>query len=206
MDAYDFLIKCVVVGDSGTGKSCIMMRFADDIFNSSYISTIGVDFKINTIEIKNKTVKFQIWDTAGQDRFRTITSSYYRGSQCTIICYDITDRYTFDNVIKWLDEVKKYSTDNSLLVLCGTKIDLEEQRQVQYEEGQTFANTHGMKFIECSSKNNTNIKEIFEYIGETKISGVISNNKDANYYEKNLGKRGKLILEKEVTKGKTTCC
>ena len=96
-DSYDYLIKCLVIGDSGIGKSSLMVRFTDDVFNNHYISTIGVDFKIKTMVLNKKTVKFQIWDTAGQDRFRTITSSYYRGSNAILICYDVTERETFQN-------------------------------------------------------------------------------------------------------------
>ena len=91
-DSYDYLIKCLVIGDSGIGKTSLMTRFTDDIFNNQYTSTIGVDFKIKTMKFKNKIIKFQIWDTAGQDRFRTITSSYYRGSNAILICYNVADR------------------------------------------------------------------------------------------------------------------
>ena len=145
---YDYLIKCLVVGDSGTGKSSLMMRFTDDVFNTTYISTIGVDFKIKTMDFRDKTVKFQIWDTAGQDRFRTITASYYRGSNAVILCYDITDKNTFQNINKWLEEVKNFSVGTPLLILCGTKTDLEEKRVVSYEEAEEYAKINNMRFFE----------------------------------------------------------
>ena len=169
---YDYLIKCLVVGDSGTGKSSLMMRFTDDVFNTTYISTIGVDFKIKTMDFRDKTVKFQIWDTAGQDRFRTITASYYRGSNAVILCYDITDKNTFQNINKWLEEVKNFSVGTPLLILCGTKTDLEEKRVVSYEEAEEYAKINNMRFFESSSKNNSNVKEIFELIAENKITTV----------------------------------
>ena len=101
---YDYLFKLLLIGDSGVGKSCLLLRFADDTYTESYISTIGVDFKIRTIELEGKTVKLQIWDTAGQERFRTITSSYYRGAHGIIVVYDVTDESTFANVKQWLQE------------------------------------------------------------------------------------------------------
>ncbi len=167
---YDYLVKCLVIGDSGTGKSSLMMRFTDDVFNTGYISTIGVDFKIKTMDFRDKTIKFQIWDTAGQDRFRTITASYYRGSNAVLLCYDITDKNTFRNIHKWLEEVKKFTVGNPLLILCGTKVDLEEKRIVSYEEAEEYAKANNMHFFESSAKINSNIKEIFELIAKNKIT------------------------------------
>merc|ERR1712159_656276 len=99
---YDYLFKLLLIGDSGVGKSCLLFRFADDTYQESYISTIGVDFKIRTVELEGKTIKLQIWDTAGQERFRTITSSYYRGAHGIIVVYDVTDQESFNNVKTWL--------------------------------------------------------------------------------------------------------
>eukprot|EP01083_Nonionella_stella_P172877 594594_1 len=108
---YDYLLKVVMVGDSGVGKSSLLKRFANRDFTGDYISTIGVDFEIKTLEIDGKTVKLQIWDTAGQERFRTITSSYYRGAHGIIIVYDITDKESFDNVRQWLFEIDRYASN-----------------------------------------------------------------------------------------------
>mmetsp|Transcript_49208 Transcript_49208/g.71860 ORF Transcript_49208/g.71860 Transcript_49208/m.71860 type:complete len:109 (+) Transcript_49208:102-428(+) len=104
---YDYLFKLLLIGDSGVGKSCLLLRFADDTYTESYISTIGVDFKIRTITQDSKTVKLQIWDTAGQERFRTITSSYYRGAHGIIVVYDVTDMESFNNVKQWLHEIDR---------------------------------------------------------------------------------------------------
>jgi Ras-related protein Rab-1A len=112
---------------------------ADDTYTESYISTIGVDFKIRTIELDGKTVKLQIWDTAGQERFRTITSSYYRGAHGIIIVYDITDRESFDNVKQWLNEIDRYACENVNKLLVGNKCDLEAKRQVEFEEAKVRA-------------------------------------------------------------------
>jgi len=203
---YDYLIKTVIVGDSGIGKSSIMIRFAEDTFNYHYISTIGVDFKISTIQHKNKSIKFQIWDTAGQDRFRTITSSYYRGSQGTIICYDITDRNTFNSVIKWLEEVNKHSINEPILILCGTKADLESKREVSKSEGLEFAKLHNMKFFETSAKDNTNVKEIFEFIAENKLQDNSFLNQTNSIEEKELKKRKISLFKNEDENKKSNCC
>ena len=98
---YDYLIKLLLIGDSGVGKSCLLLRFSDDAFNTSFITTIGIDFKIRTVEIDNKRCKLQIWDTAGQERFRTITTAYYRGAMGILLVYDITDEQSFANIRNW---------------------------------------------------------------------------------------------------------
>jgi len=205
-ETYDYLIKTVIVGDSGIGKSSIMIRFAEDKYNFHYISTIGVDFKICTIQYKNKSIKFQIWDTAGQDRFRTISSTYYRGSHATIICYDITDRNTFNNVIKWLEEVKKYSINEPILILCGTKADLESKREVSSLDGLEFAKLHNMKFFETSAKDNINIKEIFQFIAENKLQDNSFLNQVSNFEEIELRKRKITLTNNKEKTEKSNCC
>jgi len=161
MSEYDFLFKLLLIGDSGVGKSCLLLRFADDTYTESYISTIGVDFKIRTIELDGKTIKLQIWDTAGQERFRTITSSYYRGAHGIIIVYDITDRDSFDNVKQWLNEIDRYACENVNKLLVGNKSDLESKRQVDFEEAKAFADERGIPFLETSAKNATNVEKAF---------------------------------------------
>lgn len=121
-----------MIGDSGVGKSCLLLRFADDTYTESYISTIGVDFKIRTIDLDGKTIKLQIWDTAGQERFRTITSSYYRGAHGIIVVYDCTDQETFNNVKQWLEEIDRYACNNVNKLLVGNKCDLHTKKVVDY--------------------------------------------------------------------------
>ena len=124
----DFLFKLVLIGDTGVGKSCILLRFADDAFTESYISTIGVDFRFRTIKVENKTVKLQIWDTAGQERFRTITSAYYRGADGIIMVYDVTNAESFGHVNDWLKEVNRYASESTCKLLVGNKNDMENKQ------------------------------------------------------------------------------
>ncbi|KAG6415985.1 hypothetical protein SASPL_123406 [Salvia splendens] len=159
--AGDYLFKLLLIGDSGVGKSCLLLRFADDSYLDSYISTIGVDFKIRTVEQDGKTIKLQIWDTAGQERFRTITSSYYRGAHGIIIVYDVTDQESFNNVKQWLNEIDRYASENVNKLLVGNKCDLADNRAVPYETAKAFADEIGIPFMETSAKNATNVEQAF---------------------------------------------
>ncbi|KAL7491056.1 hypothetical protein ACHAWT_000534 [Skeletonema menzelii] len=158
---YDYLFKLLLIGDSGVGKSSLLLRFADDTYTESYISTIGVDFKIRTIELDGKTIKLQIWDTAGQERFRTITSSYYRGAHGIIVVYDVTDNESFNNVKQWLHEIDRYACENVNKLLVGNKCDLEGKRVVSTEQGKEFADGLGIEFLETSAKTSTNVEQAF---------------------------------------------
>lgn len=158
---YDYLFKLLLIGDSGVGKSCLLLRFADDTYTDSYISTIGVDFKIRTIELEGKTIKLQIWDTAGQERFRTITSSYYRGAHGIIIVYDVTDQDSFSNVHQWLEEINRYASDNVNKLLVGNKCDLTTKKVVDYTAAKEYADSLHIPFLETSAKNANNVEQAF---------------------------------------------
>uniref|UniRef100_A0A452XJS9 GTP-binding protein n=1 Tax=Aegilops tauschii subsp. strangulata TaxID=200361 RepID=A0A452XJS9_AEGTS len=144
---YDYLFKLLLIGDSSVGKSCLLLRFADDAYVDTYISTIGVDFKIRTVELDGKSVKLQIWDTAGQERFRTITSSYYRGAHGIIIVYDVTDRESFNNVKQWLSEIDRYASDSVCKLLVGNKCDLVDSKVVDTEEAKFILDKLTCSFI-----------------------------------------------------------
>ncbi|XP_041918756.1 ras-related protein ORAB-1 [Alosa pseudoharengus] len=158
---YDYLFKLLLIGDSGVGKSCLLLRFADDTYTESYISTIGVDFKIRTIEMDGKTVKLQIWDTAGQERFRTITSSYYRGAHGIIIVYDVTDQESFNNVKQWLEEIDRYACENVSKLLVGNKCDLVSRKVVDFSSAKEFATSLKIQILETSAKNASNVEKAF---------------------------------------------
>jgi len=193
---YDYLFKLVLIGDSGVGKSCLLLRFADDNFTDSYISTIGVDFRFRTITIDKKTVKLQIWDTAGQERFRTITSAYYRGADGIIMVYDVTSAESFDHVEEWLSEVDRYANENTQKLLVGNKADLIEDKQVSEETAQRFADKLGIPFIETSAKTATNVDAAFLTMAKEliKVRSKIKPTED--------GKK----LQVDGGKGKGGCC
>ena len=160
MFSSDYLFKLVLIGDSGVGKSCLLLRFADDAFTESYISTIGVDFRFRTVKIDSKTVKLQIWDTAGQERFRTITSAYYRGADGIIMVYDVTSQDSFTHVNDWLNEVNRYASEGTCKLLVGNKSDRTD-KVVQYEAAKAFADGLNIPFLETSAKNASNVEQAF---------------------------------------------
>ena len=164
-NSYEFIFKVLLLGNSNVGKSSLFLRFVDDIWNDTFVPTIGVDFKIKTLEIDDKKIKMQIWDTAGQERFKNIIASYYRGAHGILLIYDITDKDSFKNLQNWLIEIEKNANKNVLKVLIGNKSDLEEKRVVSFNEGKEFADTYGLKFIETSAKKNCNVNEAFETLG-----------------------------------------
>jgi Ras-related protein Rab-1A len=159
MSDYDYLFKLLLIGDSGVGKSSMLIRFTDDTYSEAFISTIGVDFKIKTIELDGKMIKLQIWDTAGQERFRTITSSYYRGAHGIIIVFDLTDIDSFENIQQWLTEINRYSYKYICKILVGNKSDLFDQRMVN--GGKDYADSLNMPYIETSAKTADNIDSLF---------------------------------------------
>jgi len=163
---YDYLFKLLIIGDSGVGKSCLLLRFSDDIFTDSFISTIGVDFKIRTIEIGGSKIKLQIWDTAGQERFRTITSSYYRGAHGIIVVYDVTEQKSFNNITKWLKEIDTFAGPTVQKLLVGNKCDLQSERAVTTEQGKELAGKLNIPFVETSAKDSINVEQAFIKMAE----------------------------------------
>jgi len=196
---YDYLFKLVLIGDSGVGKSCLLLRFADDNFTDSYISTIGVDFRFRTVTIDGKTVKLQIWDTAGQERFRTITSAYYRGADGIIMVYDVTSAESFDHVEEWLSEVDRYANENTSKLLVGNKADLIEQKQVAEETAQRFAEKLGIDSIETSAKTATNVEAAFVTMAKQLIH--IRESTEQTTTVKNVK-----LNNVQVHKNKSGCC
>eukprot|EP01084_Bolivina_argentea_P292945 503770_1 len=159
--AYAYLFKFIAIGDTGVGKSCLLLQFTDKRFNPEHDLTIGVEFGTQTVSINNETVKLQIWDTAGQETFRSITRSYYRNTAGALLVYDITRRETFMHVSQWLTDAKTHGSSDMTVMLVGNKCDLEHLRQVSTEEGQKFAQENGLLFIETSAKTSKNVEESF---------------------------------------------
>ncbi|XP_066249050.1 ras-related protein Rab-43 [Euwallacea similis] len=162
-ETFDFLFKIVLIGDCGTGKTCVVQRFKNGTFIERHGNTIGVDFSMKTVIVDGKKVKLQIWDTAGQERFRTITQSYYRSANGVIIVYDITKRSSFLSVARWVEEVRRYSGNSVLLALVGNKADLESCREVEFEEAEALSQymPEVLFVLEASAKDNSNIEEAF---------------------------------------------
>uniref|UniRef100_UPI0037E94032 ras-related protein Rab-35 isoform X1 n=1 Tax=Semicossyphus pulcher TaxID=241346 RepID=UPI0037E94032 len=156
---YNHLFKLLIIGDSNVGKSSLLLRFADNSFSGSYITTIGVDFKIRTVDIDGERVKLQIWDTAGQERFRTITSTYYRNTHGVIIVYDVTNPESFVNVKRWLNEISQ-NCDNVCKILVGNKNDDPARKQVDTQDAVRFGESMGVRVFETSAKENINVEEL----------------------------------------------
>lgn len=163
-EEYDYLFKVVLIGDSGVGKSNLLSRFTRNEFCLESKSTIGVEFATRTLQVEGRTVKAQIWDTAGQERYRAITSAYYRGALGALLVYDVTKPTTFDNVGRWLKELRDHADANIVITLIGNKTDLKHLRAVATEDAQGFAEREGLSFIETSALEATNVEKAFQTI------------------------------------------
>ncbi|XP_021768962.1 ras-related protein Rab2BV-like [Chenopodium quinoa] len=161
---YDYLFKIVLIGDSGVGKSNILSRFTRNEFCLESKSTIGVEFATRTLQIEGKVVKAQIWDTAGQERYRAITSAYYRGAVGALLVYDLTKKQSFDNVNRWLHELRDHADSNIVIMLVGNKSDLKHLRGVSQQEGQFLAEREELVFLETSALDSTNVEKAFQTI------------------------------------------
>ncbi|KXN72065.1 ras-domain-containing protein [Conidiobolus coronatus NRRL 28638] len=159
--SYDHLIKLLLIGDSGVGKSCVLLRFSDDSFTPSFITTIGIDFKIRTIDLDGKRIKLQIWDTAGQERFRTITTAYYRGAMGILLVFDVTDERSFNNIRNWIRNIEQHASENVNRILIGNKCDMTDKKVITTEQGQALAEEFGIKYVETSAKSNIGVDDAF---------------------------------------------
>jgi Ras-related protein Rab-8A len=196
-NAYDFNSKILLIGDSSVGKTSITMRFVNNNFSPSFITTIGIDFVSKIINSSEHKVKLQIWDTAGQERFRTITTSYFKGANIIVIIYDVCAESTFDNIKYWMDTIKNSSCDYTGIMLVGNKIDIESSRQVSYNDGFNLAQKYNIPFFECSAKKGTNIDSIFEEAAKIHI---------ANFNKSLSGKKQKQLVSLSVKPDEKKCC
>ena len=212
---FNYLLKYIIIGDSAVGKSNILTQYVYEKFSEEFQSTLGVEFASKNAIIDNKIYRIQIWDTAGAESFRSITRAYYKNSVCAFIVYDITKRETFENVQVWLDDIKNQCPQTVLLVLVGNKLDLESERQISYEEGESFAQKNNMFFFETSAKTGINIENLFMKSVET-----INERIQEDFYDLKTGNCGikignevnteNIVLNKEkVTKSDSNggkCC
>jgi small GTP-binding protein len=158
---FDYLLKYIIIGDAAVGKSNLLLRYVHGQFKPEYQLTIGVEFGAKNIEISSKIFRIQIWDTAGQENFRSITRAYYKNSVCALVVYDISSRDSFNNVMSWIEDCKNQSPKTIFIVLVGNKSDLDDKRQVSYEEGKELADKNELLFFESSAKDGINVDEIF---------------------------------------------
>ena len=206
-DEFDHLFKILLVGNSGVGKSSLLLRFTAGKFDD-LAPTIGVDFKVKTIDLRRKRLKLTIWDTAGQERFRTLTSTYYRGAQGIILVYDVTRRATFTDLSDvWLKEVDRYSTNKDCIkMLIGNKVDLEESaRVVTKKEGIAFARQHGCLFLEASAKTSINVQRCFDELVH-KIMDTPSLTADTTQLRGNLLRPDQTPHQGNLTSGNGCSC
>ena len=191
----DITIKLLLIGNAFVGKTLIVQKFIDNTFSKSTMSTIGVDLQSKIIDINGKKVKYLIWDTAGEDRMKTMTYSYYRGCHVILIVYDVTNQKSFENVTTWVECVDKFAKSNVLRILVGNKTDLEDQRVISKEDGKKLADENGLKFYEISAKAVTGLCEMFEDIAKEYVQ---------MYQQKSIKN---FQLKKAVeTKAKKKCC
>lgn len=198
-------LKLLLIGDSAVGKSSLLLRFAEDSFNASFISTIGVDFKTRNVDLDGETVKLSIWDTAGQERFRTITAAYYRGANGIVLVYDITSEASFNSIRSWIRNIEEHASDSVCKILVGNKADMEDKRAVPMSRGQALAKEFNIKFYETSAKADMNVEDAFLSIAreakkklddstnppKDEKSGVLGNIRDPN---------------KDAPAAKSSCC
>ena len=175
---FDYLLKYIIIGDAAVGKSNLLLRYCHGQFKPEYQLTIGVEFGAKNIQINNKVFRIQIWDTAGQENFRSITRAYYKNSVCALVVYDISSRDTFNNVSTWIEDCKNQSPKTIFMALVGNKCDLNDKRQVSIEEGRELAERNDMMFFETSAKDGINVEEIF-----INSANEISKKIDQGYYD-----------------------
>ncbi|KAF8071169.1 YPTC6 [Scenedesmus sp. PABB004] len=210
MMLYDYLFKVVLIGDSGVGKSNLLSRFTRNEFCLESKSTIGVEFATRSIQVDGKTIKAQIWDTAGQERYRAITSAYYRGAVGALLVYDITKSVTFENVERWLKELRDHADSNIVIMLVGNKSDLRHLRSVQTDDAQGYCEREGLSFIETSALESTNVEKAFHQI-LTEIYHIVSKKViDADDKGTKLPNQGTSIVvdnpQEDGGRKKSSCC
>ena len=202
-ESYDLLFKLILIGDSCVGKSNILLKYLKNEFDPNSRATVGVEFGTKNIVINEKKIKIQIWDTAGEERYRSITSAYYKGAKGAFIVYDITRKSTFVNIDKWISDLKLNGDQNICIIILGNKSDLDDKREVSTEDGIKKSEMFKTAFLETSALNGSNIDKAFDEL----IEQIIKNNK--NYFEENNKKeidKGVNLSDNNKNNDKKKCC
>lgn len=185
MSGYDYLFKVIIIGDSGVGKSSLLFKLLERRFKTAIEPTIGIEFGTIMLSVDGVSVRLQIWDSAGQENYRSITRSYYRNTICAILVYDITSRHTFENIRRWLDDARAFGNPSMRFALIGNKTDAGEERQVSREEAEKFAQSHQMLFFESSAKQDNELSSLFELVVRNILEGI--NRGDIDPYSDSVG-------------------
>ena len=210
LNHYDTLFKLIIIGDTGVGKSCLLLRATRDIFKEEHDVTIGVEFGSFSIKVEDTAVKIQIWDTAGQETFKSVTKVFFKGSHCIFLVYDITKEETFTNLESWLKEIRENATENVQIILVGNMLDLDDKRVVTKERAMEFKSRENLDgFIETSAKQGSNVKELFIRMSKTLYLQDKAKHVDKPMTQKlqpDLEPSGRLIVDNTIgTKHKRGC-
>ncbi|XP_076821083.1 ras-related protein Rab-37-like isoform X2 [Clavelina lepadiformis] len=198
-----YIKKVMVIGDSGVGKTCLLVRYKDGTFlDGNFISTVGFDFKNKMVEVDGKRVKLQIWDTAGQERFRSMTHNFFRNASALLLVYDICNAQSFVNVANWIADVKRYASPNVTLVMIGNKSDCSSQRMVKYKDGERLAKEYNIVFLETSAKTGLNVDLAFEAVAQELYNNSLTAADLVGSHKESFDLKNYVDSEKE----RSNCC